>query len=167
MADDTIHILGEGGGVFELSLPLHETIADKLTKGVVRRVNSDGTPYDEHARPAGTEPTDKRPAVSALKDVWVVWAVAESERRGEPITVDDAQALNKDVLIERYGTEQEPSTDPEHGKHEVDETDEQRAEREAGEQLEQAKAEATEAGVSDEGTVDEIRARITEKQNQK
>ncbi|PCN47005.1 hypothetical protein Csp2054_14275 [Curtobacterium sp. 'Ferrero'] len=129
---DTIHILGEGGGVFELSLPLHETIADKLKKGIVRRVNADGSPFDEHARPTGVEPADTRPTVRASKDDWVAWSVAESERRGTPITIDDAQALTKDQLIEAYGTAQEP-TDPEHGKHEADETDEQRAEREAAE----------------------------------
>lgn len=122
-ADETVHILGEGGGIFELSVPLHETIADKLAKGLVRRVNSDGTPYDEHARPAGTEATDSRPGVRAGKEDWVVWAVAESERRGEPITVDDAQALTKDVLIERYGVKQETPT----------ESDEDKAAREAAE----------------------------------
>lgn len=151
-ADDTVHILGEGGGIFELSLPLHETIADKLKKGLVRRVNADGSPYDEHARPAGSEPTDKRPAVSAAKDVWATWAVAESERRGEPISIDDAQALTKDVLIERYGVKAEPT-----------ETDEERAAREAAE-LEQLKADAVKADVSPDGTADEIRAAIAEKQ---
>jgi hypothetical protein len=153
MADDTIHVLGEGGGIFELSTPLHETIADKLTKGLIRRVNSDGTPYDEHVRPAGTEATDSRPGVRAGKEDWVVWAVAESERRGEPITVDDAQALTKDVLIERYGVKQEAPA----------ETAEEKAARETAD-LDAVKAEAVEAGVSDEGTADEIRARITEKQ---
>ncbi len=129
---DTIHVLGEGGGTHELSLPLHETIADKLAKGLIRRVNADGSPYDEHARPAGTEPVDTRPAVRASKDDWAAWAVAESERRGTPITIDEAQALTKDQLIEAYGTAEEPE-DPEHGKHEATETDEQRAEREAAE----------------------------------
>lgn len=128
---DTVHILGEGGGIFELSLPLHETIADKLKKGLVRRVNSDGSPFDEHARPAGTEPSDARPPVNARKEDWVAWSVAESARREAPITVDDAQALTKEQLIEAYGVKAEPTD--EHGKHEVDETDEQRAEREAAE----------------------------------
>lgn len=108
----TVFILGEGGGVFEMSLPLHETIADKLAKGYLRRVQPDGSPYVEGDRPEGV-PTlpESRPAVSAVKAAWVGWAVVQG------MTPDDAEALTKTDLIERFGAGQEPApvdppTDP-------------------------------------------------------
>lgn len=99
MADaQTVFILGEGGGIFELSLPLHEAIADKLARGHLRRVQADGTPYEESARPDGV-PTlpDSRPAVNAQKVEWIGWAVTNGMKP------DDAEALTKADLIERFG----------------------------------------------------------------
>lgn len=94
----TVHILGEGGGIFELSLPLHETIADKLARGHLRRVHADGSPYVEDERPDGVPalPTS-RPALNAPKAEWIGWAVANGERP------DDAEASTKADLIERHG----------------------------------------------------------------
>jgi hypothetical protein len=99
MADaQTVFILGEGGGIFELSLPLHEAIADKLARGHLRRVQADGTPYEESARPDGV-PTlpESRPNVNAQKVEWIGWAVANGMKP------DDAEALTKADLIERFG----------------------------------------------------------------
>jgi hypothetical protein len=56
---DTIHVLGEGGVVFEMALPLHEAIQGRLDAGELRRVNADGTPYVEVAEKV------KRPATRA------------------------------------------------------------------------------------------------------
>jgi hypothetical protein len=110
---DTVFILGEGGGVFEMSLPLHEAIADRLAKGYLRRVQPDGSPYVEDDRPEGV-PTlpESRPGVNAVKAEWVGWAVVQG------LTPDDAEALTKQDLIERFGaggtsdTPSDPPVDP-------------------------------------------------------
>lgn len=87
---DTWFIRGEGGGIFEMSLPLHEVIAHQLLKGYAKRVNKDGTDWVE------PEPRVK-PAVNAAKAEWVSWAVHQG------LTPDDADALTKTDLIEKYG----------------------------------------------------------------
>ena len=104
----TVFILGEGGGVFEMSLPLHETIADKLAKGHLRRVaDRDGTPYVEGDRPDGVPGLpESRPAINAVKAEWVGWAVVQG------LTPDEAEGLTKTDLIERFGAGQETPTDP-------------------------------------------------------
>lgn len=93
---DQIHILGEGGTVFTMDLPLQEAIQDRLTKGYLKRVNPDGTPWADSVEPVA-------PAPYASKKDWVGYAVAESARRGDPISPDDAEALTKHDLIERFG----------------------------------------------------------------
>jgi hypothetical protein len=104
----TVHILGEGGGIFELSLPLHETIAEKLAKGHLRRVQADGTPYVEGDRPEGVPSLpESRPALNAVKAEWVGWAVVQG------LSPDDAEALTKADLIERFGAGQETPETPE------------------------------------------------------
>jgi hypothetical protein len=85
-----MHIRGEGGAVFELSLPLHEDIATRLFKGSLRRVNADGSDWTDTVERA-------RPAVADRKADWVSWAV----HKGCP--VDDAEAATKTDLIELYG----------------------------------------------------------------
>jgi hypothetical protein len=42
---DTIHLLGQGGGVWEMSLPLHPDIAQRSEAAELKRVNEDGTPW--------------------------------------------------------------------------------------------------------------------------
>lgn len=105
---DTIHIQGEAGTVFELSLPVHETIAEKLAKGSIRRVNADGTPYTEPSGDVPAPPTT-RPAISAAKAEWVAWGVVQG------LSPDDADALTKADLIERFGASAQdaPATIPE------------------------------------------------------
>lgn len=44
---ETIHLRGEGGGVFAFDLPLPEAIADRVAKGQMHRVNEDGSPWVE------------------------------------------------------------------------------------------------------------------------
>lgn len=100
---ESIFIRGEGGSIFKLDLPLHESIEERLLKGyIVRVANAKGDAYVETADGSLLV---ERPAVSAQKKTWVGWAVAESTRRGNPITPDDAEALTRDDLIERYGTD--------------------------------------------------------------
>jgi len=106
-APATVHILGEGGSVFELALPLHETIAEKLAKGHVRRVQPDGTPYVEGDRPEAVPSLpESRPALNAVKAEWVGWAVVQG------LKPDEAEGLTKADLIERFGAGQEPEGTP-------------------------------------------------------
>jgi hypothetical protein len=87
---ETVFIRGEGGGIFKMSLPLHEAIAERLHKGHLVRVNEDGTNWTEGPKPV-------RPVLADRKADWVSWAV----HRGA--TPDDAEALTKTDLIEKYG----------------------------------------------------------------
>lgn len=84
----TIHVRGEGGQIIEMSLPLPEPVADRLTKGLLRRVNADGSPYAGGTEPSAAATEDvggqgsaltrgetPRPAANARKAEWVGWAV--------------------------------------------------------------------------------------------
>lgn len=94
---ETIHVRGEGGSVFELGLPLGESIADRLTRGHLTRVNADGTAWTGDAEPAVPAPPTTAPAQSASKADWVGWAVVQGAKP------DDAEAMTKTDLIEKYG----------------------------------------------------------------
>jgi len=93
---DSVYIKGEGGSIIKMDLPLPAVIQQRLSKGYLQHVNADGTPYKE--------PVRSRPAVGAPKADWVGFAVAESARRGDPLSPDAADALTKQDLIERFGT---------------------------------------------------------------
>lgn len=101
-----IFIKGEGGGIFQLSLPLHETIEDKLRKGLVTRVDQDGNPF---VQVEGEDPVpglpDARPARNAPKLDWVGWAVAQG------CDVTEAELMTKADLVDTYG--QDPAPEPE------------------------------------------------------
>lgn len=100
MADvETIHVLGEGGSVIAMDLPLPEAIAERLAKGLLRRVEEDGSPYAGPADPDVPSVPDKAPAASAPKSAWVGWAVANG---ADP---DEAEAMTKSDLIEAFGAE--------------------------------------------------------------
>jgi hypothetical protein len=103
-----IFIRGEGGTVFKMDLPLHETIEARLSKGYLTRVNNaEGDPYVEEAdAPAVSAPPTKRPALSAAKPAWVGWAVVQG------MTPDDAEALTTKDLIEKFGTDPAPADKP-------------------------------------------------------
>jgi hypothetical protein len=49
---EVIHVLGEGGAVFEMTLPLHPAIAKRYEAGDIVRVNPDGSLYTEDEPPA-------------------------------------------------------------------------------------------------------------------
>jgi len=89
---ETIYVRGEGGQIIAMDLPLPEHLEERLTSGRIRRVHEDGKPYreDEDATPA-------RPADSAVKGLWVGWAVAQGA------TPDAAEAMTKQDLIDTYG----------------------------------------------------------------
>lgn len=93
----TVFIRGEGGSIFEMDLPLHETIIDKLRKGAVQRVDADGSPVPVEDVLVGVPglPTE-RPALGAVKAEWVGWAVACG---ADP---DAADGMTKAELVEQY-----------------------------------------------------------------
>lgn len=95
------HFLGEGGTVFRLDLSVHETIADRIVKGQIRRVNPDGSPYDGEPDEMVPEPPTTVPPPSANKATWIAWAIACG---ADPET---AEAATKQDLIDAYGA-QEP-----------------------------------------------------------
>jgi hypothetical protein len=96
---DTIHVRGEGGMVIAMDLPLPGHIEQRLTRGQIRRVNEDGTPYTEPADGTVAAPPSERPPQSAAKELWVGWAVTCGA------LPDDAEAMTKGDLIDKYGRE--------------------------------------------------------------
>jgi hypothetical protein len=107
-APEVAHYKGPGGVVWTMALPLDKILAKQERKGILRRVNPDGTPYAEPAPPppagGGQPPALDPPAQSAVKAEWVGYAV-----RAGGLTVDDAEALTKQDLIDRFGR---PPTPP-------------------------------------------------------
>lgn len=102
----SIFIRGEGGTVFELDLPLHEAIEDRLLKGyLVRVANADGDTFVEGADGIPSLPST-RPALNAPKSEWVGWAAAQG------MAPDDADALTKADLVERFGVATAASVAP-------------------------------------------------------
>jgi hypothetical protein len=97
MSADHIHVRGEGGSVFRLALPLHESIEDRLARGHLTRVNEDGSAWTGDTDPAVPSLPAERPAQAAAKAEWVGWAVAQGANP------DDAEGMTKADLIDRYG----------------------------------------------------------------
>lgn len=88
---------GAGGGAFELSLPLSENMRNQEIRGELVRVNPDGSPYEAHGAMDLTAGEIRRPGVNAPKNEWVGYAVSQG------MSVDDADAMTKADLIEKYG----------------------------------------------------------------
>jgi hypothetical protein len=91
---ESAYYRGEGGTIWEMDLPLPEVMQEKAVKGYLKRVNEDGTAYVE-----AVEEEPQRPAKTASKAEWVGWAVHNG------MTPDDADALTKNDLIEKFGAE--------------------------------------------------------------
>lgn len=92
---ETIHVRGEGGSVIPMDLPLPEGVAERLAKGLLRRVNPDGSPYREPAaEPEGPPPQN------APKADWVGYAV-----RAGGLSAEEAEAMTKADLVEMFGRE--------------------------------------------------------------
>lgn len=58
MSQEIIYLLGGGGAVWEMTLPLHPVIAKRYEAGEMRRVNPDGSPWtgDEQPRKPRSRP---------------------------------------------------------------------------------------------------------------
>lgn len=95
---ETIHILGEGGTVFEVALPLHEAIHERMAKGLIRRVNPDGSPHLGEPDELVPAPPPEAPKPAAAKSQWVAWAIVCG------LAPDEAEVSTKQDLIDRYGT---------------------------------------------------------------
>ncbi|UFS59477.1 hypothetical protein [Subtercola endophyticus] len=106
--EDAPHVFvrGEGGSVFKLDLPLHESIEDRLRKGYLTRVEEDGSPIAVETADDGVipGPPTKRPPLNADKATWVGWAVVNG------MTPDLAEAATKQDLIEKFGVDQASET---------------------------------------------------------
>jgi hypothetical protein len=83
---------GSGGIVFDFALPLREQQQHQLTRGELVRVNEGGSAYTEAAPP-------KQPALSASKADWVGYARFVDK----DLSVDDADAMTRNDLAEKYG----------------------------------------------------------------
>lgn len=85
------HVRTEAGTVILMDLPLDRFIQERVDKGYLRiidRDHSDGP---------------RKPAINDPKKAWVGWAV-QSTRDGEsPVSPDDADAMTKQDLIDRFG----------------------------------------------------------------
>lgn len=113
---ETIHVVGEGGSVFAMDLPLPESIAQRLDTGQLRRVNADGSAFQEEEPEAKSSPA--RPAVSAPKVAWVGYAVTVLG-----LSHDDAAAMTKQDLIDRANAADTENSDGDGDGDEVAETD--------------------------------------------
>lgn len=87
---EQVHVLGEGGVVHVMDLPLPEAIQDRVTKGYLPLVDPDGAVDLTKGEPSA-------PSKTAAKAEWVGWAVHNG------MTPDDAEALTKADLIEKFG----------------------------------------------------------------
>ncbi|AWL39669.1 MULTISPECIES: hypothetical protein [unclassified Streptomyces] len=107
---ETIHVRGEGGAILTMDLPLPEGIAERYERGLLPRVNADGTPYA--GAPAAVEGDDAgpgqggsdltagrvpRPAVNASKAEWIAFVVGQGH-----VSAEDAANYTKADLIEMW-----------------------------------------------------------------
>lgn len=108
---ETIYVRGEGGGIHAMDLPLPEPIEERLRKGMLVRVNADGSPYHDDDGPTGagqvpepgqqvTGPPLTQPTTNDPKAAWVGWAVVCG---ADPEVAD---GMTKADLIEKYRTPQ-------------------------------------------------------------
>jgi hypothetical protein len=93
----------ESNQLIHMDLPLPEHMQDKVTRGLLVRVNDDedNTPYTGEATDASAGAgVTERPAVAAPKSEWVGWA----RHCDANLSIDDAEAMTKQDLIVNYGS---------------------------------------------------------------
>lgn len=94
---ETIYVKGEGGVIHLMTLPLSESIQQRLDKGIVTRVNEDGSTWSEGQELVKPGPNDR-------KEKWVGWAI-----RVHGADPEAAEAMTKQDLIDSYNKEPESS----------------------------------------------------------
>ena len=109
---ETIYVRGEGGAVIAMDLPLPEGIAERYERGLLKRVNPDGSPYqgspatpapaaapatpdDPDGAPPAPAAAGDRPAVNAPKADWIAYVV-----RVGRLSAEDAANYTKADLID-------------------------------------------------------------------
>lgn len=92
---ETVH-LRIAGGVQEYDLPLHWTIQEQLDKGLIARVNADGTPWTQPA-PAPEVNSDEVPTgtVAAV----LGWVGDDRERAARALEVESAAEKPRTTLV--------------------------------------------------------------------
>lgn len=108
---ETIYVRGEGGAVIAMDLPLPDGIAQRYERGLIKRVNADGSPYqaawsapdpDGEKGPGegqgGSDPTagrPPRPGANASKSEWIAHVVGQGL-----MSAEDAATYTKADLID-------------------------------------------------------------------
>jgi hypothetical protein len=91
---ETQFFRASGGLLLELDVPLNENMQQQVDRRELVRVNPDGSPYGS-LDSAGDEL--QLPSKAAPKNEWVGYAVSQG------MSVDDADAMTKNDLIEKFG----------------------------------------------------------------
>lgn len=95
---ESAYFRGAGGIVWELDLPLNENMQRQITRGeLVRVADADGSPWEDQPLMDLSTGELRRPGRNAPKTEWVGYAVSQG------LGVDEADALTKNDLIERFG----------------------------------------------------------------
>lgn len=106
---ETIHVRGEGGSVIAMDLPLPDGIRQRFERGLIQRVNADGSPFTgapapaRVSAPAGAPEAPApaaadRPAVNQPKADWIAYIVKSGR-----LSAEDAANYTKADLIELAG----------------------------------------------------------------
>lgn len=104
-----IWLRGESGALLSASLPLHEAVADRLAKGLLARVNRDGTPWaEDQAAPqpsaaasvpepgGGEDDAPDPPKRTASQAEWAAYAISQGMDPAE------AAGMKRDDLYKEY-----------------------------------------------------------------
>jgi hypothetical protein len=115
---ETIHLMGEGGAVFEYDLPLPRQIEKQWANQSLVQVDEDGVPtedqYEEFAAEDEDEPEDgqggedgsqdgsvPKPAKAGPGSSREAWA-AYARSVDHDLTEDEAAQMDRTALIEKY-----------------------------------------------------------------
>lgn len=94
---ETGHFRAPGGQTIELALPLDENMQRQVDRRELVRINPDGGAYEAQGVLDLAAGEVRRPGVNAPKNEWVGYAVSQG------MSVDDADAMTKADLIDKYG----------------------------------------------------------------
>lgn len=117
---ETVHLMGEGGAVFEYALPLNPHIEKQWANQSLVRVDEDGVPTEdqyedfaaqdedepedgaedgEDGSQDGTVPMPKKAGPGSSQEAWATYA-----RSVDPdLTEDEAAHMDRNALIAKYG----------------------------------------------------------------
>lgn len=96
---DIVHMRGEGGSIIPMEPPFPEHIAARVATGHIVRVNPDGSDWTDEPVPTDVDTLDRvnPPKPAAAKADWVAYAQSQG------MFHDDADAMTKAALVEKYG----------------------------------------------------------------